>query len=575
MNPRPADYKSAALPTELHQLLFPTAFAWDFYIIPLFFSFVNSFFNFFYFLFCQNLYHLFYSERIKNFMKNIQYISVLFRYYPPLSKIDISCRIELYFDFREINIMKSSHFKVFPLSFILCILIVTSFFGFHSQAINKSSALFSTGSDNFLLCDFSPITVYLADKTGTVQKKAFEPSEDIIYQNAQMNTSGFYIFCSNDLEYNGHKEYAALMIICNINGSETGKIFFDDISLKTDCAAYDTSKIYLVDNRSSDTVQIYTKDGGSPQTSVSIGSTIQKLFVYDNSNVYALTTDGVYAVNSSTATKIGSLKPQADFYFYGNLCCTSDGKIYTFDTQSGFSLYFSSDYQYTAVMKNKLYAVSYEKIYCLDTNGTISAVYTSSSTITALCASNNSLAFISDSTVHVITADNFSPVQNEVSESTQNSKTENSDTLSSPPVSQNSEITVTSQITSSVYDLTQSIIEIPCGKTIAQLKKEITYTGYTAQFFDYNHKSKTSGVLGTGAALTLTDGSKSHTYTFWVCGDISGEGNINTRDITALSNYLIYKSDLTDLQLQAADFNKDNIVNTADLLSLYKQTALL
>ncbi|MGN0537322.1 MAG: dockerin type I repeat-containing protein [Acutalibacteraceae bacterium] len=462
--------------------------------------------------------------------------------------------------------MKSSYFKVFPLSFILCIFIV--FFGFHSHAINKDSELFSTGSDYFLLCDSSPITVYLADKTGTVQKKAFA-SEDIVYQNAQMNRGGLYIFCSNDFNYNGYKEYHALMIICNTNGSETDQIFFDDISLKTDCAAYDTSKIYLVDNRSPDTIQIYTKDGGKPQTSVFIGSAVQKLFVYDNSNVYAITADGVYAVNSSKAIKIGSVKPQADFYFYGNLCCTSDGKIYTFDTQSGFSLYFSSDYQYTAVMKNKIYAAAHDKIYCLDTNGTISAVYTSNSTITALCASNNSLAFISDGTVYIITANDFSPVQSEISHEVSDN------TSSSHPVSQNSEITDTSQITSSVYDLTKNIIELPSGKTIAQIKKEITYTGYTAQFSDHNHKTKTSGILGTGATLTLTDGSKSHTYTFLVCGDISGEGNINTRDITALSDYLIYKSDLTELQLKAADLNKDNIVNTSDLLSLYKQTALL
>lgn len=472
--------------------------------------------------------------------------------------------------------MKSSYFKVFPLSFLLCIFILVSFFGFHSQATSKNMELFSISSDHFLLCDASSVTVYLVDKTGNIQKKASETSKDIVYQNAQANSSGLYIFCSNDLEYNGHKEYAALMMICNTSGSETGKIFFDDISLKPDCAAYDTSKIYLVDNRSPDTIQIYTKEGGSPQTSVSVGSAVQKLFVYNNSNVYALTADGVYAVNSSKAIKLNSVKPESDFYFYGNLCCTSDGKIYTFDIQNGFSLYFSSDYQYTAVMKNKIYAVSYEKIYCLDTDGKISAVYTSNSIITDLCASNTSLTFISDNTAHVITTDDFSAVpgeaSHETSENSQSSQTENSSFFSVP---QNSETSVSNQLQSSIYDLNQSIIEIPYNKTIAQLKKEITYTGYTAQFFDYNHKSKTSGILGTGAALTLTAGTKTYSYTFWVCGDISGEGNINTRDITALSDYLIYKFDLTDLQLRAADFNKDDIVNTADLLSLYKQIALL
>ncbi len=473
--------------------------------------------------------------------------------------------------------MKHSYLKVFPVAFTLCILILLNCFRSYGQAAAENIELFGTSSNRFLFCTSPTVTVCLTDQTGKIQKRAYEPLENAIYQNVQIGTDGFYIFCSNDMEYNGHKEYAAVMMLCNTNGDEVETVFFDAISLKTGCAAYDTNKIYLVDRRSSDIIQIYNKDGGSPQTSVSVGSTVEKLFVYNNSNVYALAADGVYSVTSSGAAKIGSLKPQTDFYFYGNLCCTSNGKIYTFDTQKGFSFYFSSDNQHIAVMNNRIYASNRNMIYCLDLDGKIRTKYTANDTITDLCAANNCLAFVTNGNIHIINADDFSMVQSEVSkESSENSrasKTENSQ--SSSFVSGGSEMTFPKQVQSSVYNLNQSLIEIPCGKTIAQLKKEITYTGYTACFFDYNHKIKTSGILGTGAELTLTDNTKSYTYTFWVCGDISGEGNLNTRDITALSDYLIGKSDLTDLQLQAANLNKDNTVDTADLLSLYKQTALL
>lgn len=468
--------------------------------------------------------------------------------------------------------MKRSYIKLFPLCPILCIAIIIGLWDFHGQAVSNNFELLSVGSDQFLLCESSPITVSLVDSSGTLQTKMTE--KDFTCQNVQVNTSGVYLFCPNNFEYEGYIDYAAVMIICNKSGTETEQIFFDDISLKLNCAVYDNNRIYLVDERLPDSVKIYTKDGGSPQTTVSVGSAIQRLFAYDNA-VFALTANTVYSVTSFGAAKIGTVIPQSDFCFYESFCCTADGKIYTFDTQNGFSLYFSSNYQYTVLMKNKIYAADGKKIYCLDDSGTVTSVYTANGTITALSASNASLAFVSDGAIHVISAKDFTAVQSDASSVTSEISQVSKAESSRPSASQSSAITVSDQIQSSIYNMNQSIIEISCGKTIAQIKREITYTGYTAQFYDYNNKSKASGTLGTGASLILSSHTESYTYTFLVRGDITGEGNINTRDTAALLNYLIQISELTALQLQAADLNNDNIVDTADLLSLYKQIALL
>ena len=51
-------------------------------------------------------------------------------------------------------------------------------------------------------------------------------------------------------------------------------------------------------------------------------------------------------------------------------------------------------------------------------------------------------------------------------------------------------------------------------------------------------------------------------------GDVNEDGEINVADLVLLQQYLVCKSELTDTQLNAADYNSDGVVNVFDAVAL-------
>ncbi len=72
-----------------------------------------------------------------------------------------------------------------------------------------------------------------------------------------------------------------------------------------------------------------------------------------------------------------------------------------------------------------------------------------------------------------------------------------------------------------------------------------------------------SGKLGTGAKVYFAQGNVS---TIIIRGELTGEGNINSRDIKAILNHLSKKELLQGEYLIAADVNGDRCVTTKDAL---------
>lgn len=76
-------------------------------------------------------------------------------------------------------------------------------------------------------------------------------------------------------------------------------------------------------------------------------------------------------------------------------------------------------------------------------------------------------------------------------------------------------------------------------------------------------------ILGTGATINIMDGNEVKAKcTVVIMGDIIGDGEINLRDVTALAQYRLKKTNLTDVQIAAGDVVPDGEINLRDVTLL-------
>lgn len=132
-------------------------------------------------------------------------------------------------------------------------------------------------------------------------------------------------------------------------------------------------------------------------------------------------------------------------------------------------------------------------------------------------------------------------------------------------------------ITSDIHQIdleNHMISEIPAGTTFAEFKNNLIFNGYSLVFKDANGNVKTgnSTKIGTGYTVTFVkDGTEKESFKLIVQGDVTGTGTLTSRDVSAFVNYLLGKTSLDDLYLQAADLNGDGEPDVIDLFAMYKR----
>lgn len=124
------------------------------------------------------------------------------------------------------------------------------------------------------------------------------------------------------------------------------------------------------------------------------------------------------------------------------------------------------------------------------------------------------------------------------------------------------------------YTLSESErVYIPLSETISKVKDNLNLNGYNIEFKNYAGKAITSGKLGTGSVAIFSKDGKTAEFTFIVKGDVTGEGNANSRDVDCMYNHILGKSSLSEINSKAADINNDGVVDTLDLLLLSKMVS--
>ena len=130
-----------------------------------------------------------------------------------------------------------------------------------------------------------------------------------------------------------------------------------------------------------------------------------------------------------------------------------------------------------------------------------------------------------------------------------------------------------SEICSDVYQVDQGrlyIYDIPPETTISQFKSNMRYDGWSVALYR-DGSVKTSGSVGTAMTAVFSSGGNEYTFELSVNGDLTGEGNSNSRDVNLLLDYLIGAADFNGVYTVAADLSNDGRIDAVDV-ALMKRT---
>ncbi len=283
----------------------------------------------------------------------------------------------------------------------------------------------------------------------------------------------------------------------------------------------------------------------------------------DDGSVYSVTASSVSYLTSFSDASVGAAKIGSYTVGYEDGCLAAKKNGSTVSTIS--------------CNKPDIITSSADVCLCLYQNGTgIRAVLYSADSFTSSDEDNNTTV----SSSSVSSSSSPSSPSSSSRSYTSSSASSYSSVSSAEKATSSSTGTATSvsfediaDIQSSVYTLDSSkgiIRGIEPGTTIAQIKSNIDYGDCGISFTDHNGKAKTSGSIGTGAAITFSGGGESVTYTIIIRGDLTGEGNIKSNDKNSLYGYLLGSDSLTNTELLAADVTNNGTVDVKDLLALTK-----
>ena len=117
---------------------------------------------------------------------------------------------------------------------------------------------------------------------------------------------------------------------------------------------------------------------------------------------------------------------------------------------------------------------------------------------------------------------------------------------------------------------TGTISNIDCKTTVSRFRNSFLIKEKVS-VISQDNKPVTKGQVGTGMKAVFENSTGKTSYTLCVSGDLTGEGNLNTLDLSAMFGYLLGKNNFSNSQLIAADLNQDGRVSNTDLVLLERK----
>lgn len=346
--------------------------------------------------------------------------------------------------------------------------------------------------------------------------------------------------CTSDNEtevylYNIKSQIAKIITLPRVDGSFINKY------------VYDGTYFYYIS--ATDCVR-KVSENGTLSAQYSTGRDILSLVCDASNNIYAVCDKGLYKLNTNSELVSDATYFKYVEFFSDNYFVDGNNTLYhkNGETINPIGSFVSNNKnKFGGILNNYIITADNNTLYALnntDCEKAKSCVL--SGYIDDLCVANNKVLVLSyNEGVPQILSISFE----ELKDIPKQNDTSNKISSNTYSIDNNSKI----------------ISQIPSHTTVAAFKKCISYEGFDISFLRYDNKELKSGNIGTNTTVTFRNDDETYSYTLSVIGEVTGEGNVNSRDIKAVARFIIGTEAYNEAQKSAADINKNGKLDISDI----------
>ena len=407
-----------------------------------------------------------------------------------------------------------------------------------SDLANCSGIKSDSNSRGGYLCAFSGNTVFSARLVPDFSSYNFTVNGHI--NGVSQSGKYTYALVLEDTFTNKYSVYSL-----NTDNGNVCKTSFNDENFRTDSFSVSDNCVYYIKTDSAYVYVACVNLSSDKKTKITFGQNVNEVF-NNNGKSYARLYDGsICKLSQTSSTCVANAGEFRNISNVGiNKVINEDGFVVSLSDNSReyvsnaeFGKVSASDNKVFSVVNYHLSRKTSDKTQSVSIPDTAKAV---------VSYKNQCGVLLDNGTVQVYESSDFD--EKKTADNNNHSDLSNSD----------------NQAVISDYIFSDGIIYgIYSGETVADFKAK---TSADAVYKSDGSVAK-SGKLKTGFTTVIN----SKTYTIAVCGDVTGEGNVNSKDVTLLQKHLCGNAKLSGAFLKAADFNLDGKVDNRDLVLISRQ----
>ena len=325
----------------------------------------------------------------------------------------------------------------------------------------------------------------------------------------------------------------------------------------------DNNYLYLENSDNSRELRKYSFSGSLVQT-YSFANDITSAFCGYSSGAFINGGGTLYRISGSSFVSLSGDYASNDLFAASDdYVVSSSGSVYR--VSGGLKKLFDtgSAVRGACVIGDTVYCSASSGIFGYDLNtGDKVSSYTNGSSPLSLYADGNSIISVTAGGSAGISRDSFIDLRIKSDTATQSG-----DNGGDSPTPLNK------TVSSDVYNVSRdklTISGISPGTTVAGFKSNMRYNSYSVALFRDGAEKK-SGNVGTAMTAVFSSDSEKYSFELSVIGDLTGEGNVNSRDLKLLMDYMIGNADYNGVYLISSDLSGDGKIDVVDSAMLAKK----